>query len=101
MIVVRPKHLRSLDCPSSLVLFNSNCKMLKVPKAKIKILAQQRLMPWLRALRTKWVYECARHHNFRVSEIDRVFPLYVGPSAYKRLLLTVKNADTADLKPVA
>ena len=67
------EQLQKLDCLKDLDLFETTCKILKVPKEVKKIWARRRLMPWFRANMTAWLYEYAKKH---MSKHGRVYSGY-------------------------
>ena len=58
-------------------------------------------MPWFRAVMMSWMYERAKRHMSRNREAYQPFQLDTGPGAYKRVVLTHRNAVTTAVKRVA
>ena len=54
------EQLQKLDCLKDLDLFETMCKIVNIPMELKKIWARRRLMPWLRANMTAWLYEYAK-----------------------------------------
>ena len=55
----------------------------------------------VRAVMTSWMYERAKRHMSRNTEAYQSFQLDIGPGAYKRAVLTHRNAVTTAVKRVA
>ena len=51
------EQLQELDCLKDLDLFETMCKILKIPMEKKKIWTRRRVMPWFRANMTTHVQE--------------------------------------------
>ena len=58
-------------------------------------------MHCFRAFMTSWMYERAKRHMSRNTEIYQPFQLEIGPGTYKRVFLTHRNAVTTAVKRVA
>ena len=58
-------------------------------------------MPWFRADMTSWMYERAKLHMSRNTEVYQPFHLDIGTGAYKRVFLTHRNAVTTAVRRVA
>ena len=101
MAVPTPEQLSRVSISKRLDLFKTTCKILRIPKEIERIWTRHRLMPWFRALMTAWVYEHAKRHLSRNTEIYRSFQLDIGPGAYKRAFVTHRNAVTTAVKRVA
>ena len=99
--VPTPKQLSNVKMNRNLHLFRTTCNVLRIPKAIKRIWSKQRLMPWLRAVMTSWMYERAKRHMSRNTEAYQYFQQYIGPGAYKRAFLTHRNAVTTAVKRVA
>ena len=97
MTLPTPKQLSSVNFDNSLDLFRNTCKVLRKPKAIERIWVRQRLMPWFRAVMTSWIYERAKRHLSRNTEAFQSFQLKLGPGAYMRFFLTVRNAASLPL----
>ena len=79
--------LQKVDCLKDLDLFETMCKVLNIPMEVRKIWARKRLMPWFRASMTAWLY----------SE----YQLDIGAGAFKRALVTHRNAVTTAVKRIS
>ena len=99
--VPTPEQLSNVKMSNELDLFRTTCKVLRIPKAIERIWSRQRLMPWFRAVMTSWMYEREKRHMSRNTEAYQSFQLDIGPGAYKRALLTHRNAVTTAVKRVA
>ena len=99
--VPTPEQLSNVKMNRNLDLFRTTCKILRIPKAIIRIWSRQRLMPWFRAVMTSWMYERGKRHMSRNTEAYQSFQLDIGPVAYKRAFLTHRNAVTTAVKRVA
>ena len=62
MAVPTPEQLSRVSLSKRLDLFRTTCKVLRIPKAIEIIWARQRMMLWLSAVMTAWVYERAKRH---------------------------------------
>ena len=58
-------------------------------------------MPWFHAVMASWMYERAKRHMSRNTEAYQSLQLDIGPGAYKRAFLTLRNAVTTAVKQVA
>ena len=96
--VPTPEQLIRVSLSRRVDLFRTTCKILRIPKAIVRIWAGQILMPWFPALMTTWMYERAKRHMFRNTEAYQFFQLDIGPGAYKRAFLTYRNSVTTAVK---
>ena len=55
-------------------------------------------MAWFPSVMTAWVYERSKRHMSQNAKAYQSFQLNVGPGAYKRVLLTHRNAVTTTVK---
>ena len=67
------EQLEKLDCLKDSDLFETMCKILKIPMEVKKIWARRRLMPWFTANMTSWLYKYAKKH---MSKLSRVYSFY-------------------------
>ena len=86
------EQLQKLDCPKDLDLFETMCK---------KIWARRRLMPWFRANMTAWLYEYAKKHMSKHGRVYSGCQLDIGAGAFKRALVTHRNAVTTAVKRIS
>ena len=59
-----------------------------------------RFFPWFRATLTSWLYMATKDHMKKYQKEYRQFLAEIGPEAFKRPLLTHRNAITTDCKRV-
>ena len=95
------EQLRKLDCLKDLDLFETMCKILNIPMEVKKIWARKRLMPWFRANMTAWLYEYAKKHMSKHGRVYSEYQLDIGAGAFKRALVTHRNAVTTAVKRIS
>ena len=95
------EQLRKLDCLKDLDLFETMCKVLNIPMEVKKIWARKRLMPWFRANMTAWLYEYAKKHMSKHGRVYSEYQLDIGAGAFKRALVTHRNAVTTAVKRIS
>ena len=95
------EQLRKLDCLKDLDLFETMCKILNIPMEVKKIWARKRLMPWFRAKMTAWLYEYAKKHMSKHGRVYSEYQLDIGAGAFKRALVTHRNAVTTAVKRIS
>ena len=95
------EQLRKLDCLKDLDLFETMCKILNIPMEVKKIWARKRLMPWFRANMTAWLYEYAKKHISKHGRVYSEYQLDIGAGAFKRALVTHRNAVTTAVKRIS
>ena len=95
------EQLRKLDCLKDLDLFETMCKVLNIPMEVKKIWARKRLMPWFRASMTAWLYEYAKKHMSKHGRVYSEYQLDIGAGAFKRALVTHRNAVTTAVKRIS
>ena len=66
-----------------------------------KIWARKRLMPWFRANMTAWLYEYAKKHMSKHGRVYSEYQLDIGAGAFKRALVTHRNAVTTAVKRIS
>ena len=92
------EQLQELDCLKDLDLFETMCKILKIPMEKKEIWTRRRVMPWFRANMTACLYEYAKKHMSKHSRVYSVYQLDIGARALKRAIVTHRNAGTTAMK---
>ena len=92
------EELQKLDCLKDLDLFETRCKSLNIPMEVEKIWARRRLMPWFRAKMTAWLSEYAKKHMPKHGRVYSGYQLNIGAGAFKRALVTHRNAVTTAVK---
>ena len=95
------EQLRKLDCLKVLDLFETMCKILNMPMEVKKIWARRRLMPWFRANMTAWLYEYVKKHMSKHGRVYSEYQLEIGAGAFKRFLVTHRNAVTTAEKRIS
>ena len=95
------EQLRKLDCLKDLDLFETMCKVLNIPMEVKKIWARKRLTPWFRANMTAWLYEYAKKHTSKHGRVYSEYQLDIGAGAFKRALVTHRNAVTTAVKRIS
>ena len=66
--VPTPEQLSNVKMNHNLDLFRTTCKILTIPNAIERTWSRQRLMAWIRAVVTSWMYECRKRHMSRNTE---------------------------------
>ena len=92
------EQLQELYCLKDLDLFETTCKILNIPIEVKKILARRRLMPWLRANMTAWLYEYAKKHKSKHSRVYSAYQLDIRVGSFKRAFVTHRNAVITAVK---
>ena len=92
------EQLQKLDCLKDLDLFETMCKILKIPMEVKKIWARRRLMPWFRANMTACLYEYEKKHMSKHGRVYSMYQLDIGARAFKRASITHRNAVTTAVK---
>ena len=82
-------------------LFETMCKVLNIPMEVKKIWARKRLMPWFRADMSAWLYEYAKKHMSKHGRVYSEYQLDIGAGAFKRALVTHRNAVTSAVKRIS
>ena len=94
----RKEQLQELDCLKGLDLFETMCKILNLPMEVKQIWARSRLMPWLRANMTAWLYKYDKKHMSKHSRVYSAYQLDMGAGASKRAFVTHRNTVTNAVK---
>ena len=92
------EQLQKLDCLKDLDLFETMCKILNIAVEVKKIWARRRLMPWLRANVTAWLYEYGKRHMSKHGRVYSGYQLDIGAGAFKRAFVTHRNAVSTAVK---
>ena len=77
-----------------LELFKTACKVFAIPVEIRHIWSRLRFFPWFRATLTSWLYLVTKDHMRKHQKEYRQFQAEIGPDAFKRPLLTHRNAIT-------
>ena len=81
-------------------MFETACKVFAIPVEIRHIWSRLRFFPWFRATLTSWLYLVTKDHMRKHQKECRQFQAEIGPDAFKRPLLTHRNAITTGLKRV-
>ena len=76
------------------------CKVFAVPKEMMHVWKRMRFFSWFRAMLTSWLYMVTKNHMKKHQKEYRQFLAEIGPEAFKRPLLTHRNAITKGWKRV-
>ena len=95
------KQLQKLDCLKDLDLFETMCKILNIAMEVKKIWARRRLMPWLRANVTAWLYEYVKQHMSKHGRVYSGYQLDIGAGAFKRAFVTHRNVVITAVKRIS
>ena len=95
------EQLQELDCLKDLDLLETMCKILNIPLENKKLWARRRLMPWLRANMTAWLYKYAKKHMSKHSRVYSAYQLDIGAGAFKRVFVIHWNAVTTAVKRIS
>ena len=83
-----------------LELFETACKIFFIPMEVRHVWSRIRFFPWFRATLTSWLNTVTKDHMKKPQKEYRQFLAEIGPEAYKRPLLTDRNAITTGWKRV-
>ena len=83
-----------------LELIETECKVFAIPMEVRHVRSRIRFFPWFRATLTSWLYAVTKNHMKKHQKKYRQFLAEIGPEAFKRPLLTHRNAITAGWKRV-
>ena len=86
--------IHAIDYSRRLELFETACKVFAVPKVGRHVWSRIRFFSWFRATLTSWLYTVTKKHMKKHPKEYRQFLADMGPEAFKRLLLTHRNAIT-------
>ena len=81
-----------------LELFETACKVFAIPMDVMHVWSRMRFFPWFRATLTSWLYAVTKDHMKKHQKEYRQFLAEIGPEAFKRPLLTHRNAITTGWK---
>ena len=90
----------AIDYSRRLELFETACKVFAIPMEVRHIWSRIRFFPWFRATLTSWLYMVPKDHMRKYQKEYRQFQADIGPEAFKRPLLTHRNAITTGWKRV-
>ena len=92
--------IHAIDYSRRLELFETACKVFAIPMEVRHIWSRLRFFPWFRATLTSWLYVVTKDHMRKHQKEYRQFQAEIGPDAFKRPLLTHRNAITTGWKRV-
>ena len=92
--------IHAIDYSRRLELFETACKVFAIPVEIRHIWSRLRFFPWFRATLTSWLYVVTKDHMRKHQKEYRQFQAEIGPDAFKRPLLTHRNAITTGWKRV-
>ena len=90
----------AIDYSRRLELFEIACKVFAIPMEVRHVWSRLRFFPWFRATLTFWLYMVTKDHMRKYQKEYRQFQAEIGPEAFKRPLLTHRNAITTGWKRV-
>ena len=90
----------AIDYSRRLELFETACKVFAIPMEVRHVWSRIRFFPWFRATLTSWLYMVTKDHMRKSQKEYRQFQAEIGPGAFKRPLLTHRNAITTGWKRV-
>ena len=90
----------AIDYSRRLELFETACKVFAIPMEVRHVWSRLRYFPWFRATLTSWLYMTTKDHMRKHQKEYRQFQAEIGPEAFKRPLLTHRNAITTGWKRV-
>ena len=92
--------IHAIDYSRRLELFETACKVFAIPMEVKHVWSRLRFFPWFRATLTSWLYVATKDHMRKHQKEYRQFQAEIGPDAFKRPLLTHRNAITTGWKRV-
>ena len=81
-------------------MFETACKVFAIPMEIRHVWSRLRFFPWFCATLTSWLYVATKDHMRKHQKEYRQFQAEIGPDAFKRPLLTHRNAITTGWKRV-
>ena len=88
--------IHAIDSSSRLELFETACKVFAIPMEVRHVWSRIRFFPWFRATLTSWLYAVTKDHMKKNQKKYRQFLAEIGREAFKRPLLTHRNAIGRD-----
>ena len=92
--------IHAIDYSRRLELFETACKVFAIPMEVRHMWSSLRFFPWFRATLVSWLYVVTKDHMRKHQKEYRQFQAEIGPDAFKRPLLTHRNAITTGWKRV-
>ena len=90
--------IHAIDYSRRLELFETVCKVFAIPIEVRHVWSRIRFFSWFRATLTSWLYAVTKDHMKKHQKEYRQFQAEIGPEAFKRPLLTHRNAITTGWK---
>ena len=81
-------------------MFETACKVFAILMEVMHVWSRITFFPWFRATLTSWLYMVTKDHMKKYQIVYRQFLAEIGPEAFKRPLLTHRNAITTGWKRV-
>ena len=91
--------IHAIDYSRRHEFFETVCKVFAIPMEVRHVWSRIRFFPWFRATLTSWLYIATKDHMKKYQEY-RQFLAEIGPEAFRRPLLTYRNAITTGWKRV-
>ena len=92
--------IHAKDYSRKFELFDTACKVFAIPMEVRHMWSRLRFFPWFRATLTSWLYVVTKDHMRKHQKEYRQFQAEIGPDAFKKPLLTHRNAITTGRKRV-
>ena len=92
--------IHAINYSRRLELFETARKVFAIPMEVRHVWSRLRFFPWFRATLTSWLYVATKDHMRKHQKEYRQFQAEIGPDAFKRPLLTHRNAITTGWKRV-
>ena len=92
--------IHAIDYSRRFELFETACKVFAIPMEVRHVWSRIRFFPWFRATLTSRLYAVTKDHMKKHQKEYRQFLAEIGPEAFKRPLLTHRNAITTGWKRV-
>ena len=90
----------AIDYSRRLELFETACKVFAISMEVRHVWSRLRFFPWFRATLTSWLYIVTKDHMRKYQKDYRQIQAEIGLEAFKRPLLTHRNAITTGWKRV-
>ena len=92
--------IHAIDYSRRLEMFETACKVFAIPMELRHVWSRISFFPWFRATLTSWLYMVTKDHMKKHRKEHRQFLAEIGREAFKRPLLTHRNATTTGWKRV-
>ena len=92
--------IHAIDYSRRLELFETACKVFAIPMEVRHVWSRLRFFPWFRGTLTSWLYVETKDHMRKHQKQYRQFQAEIGQDAFRRPLLTHRNAITTGWKRV-